>query len=57
MIDLDQDLDEARAILEGRTLRLPEVRHLKALQNHFDDTLIQLALKAARLHDMIMEAE
>lgn len=54
MIDLERDLEEAKDILEGRTRLLPEVRHLKALQNHHDDTLIFLALKTARLHDEIM---
>ncbi len=54
MIDLDKDLEEARAILEGRSLMLPELRHLKALQLHHEDSLIVLALKAARFHDEIM---
>jgi len=57
MIDLERDLIEAREIFEGRTLMIPEIRHLKAMQNHFDDSLIVLALKAARLHDDIMAAD
>ena len=57
MIDLDQDLSEARAIIEGRTMLLPELRHLRALQNHHDDTLIQIALKVAALHDVVMSTQ
>ena len=57
MTDLDTDLAEARAILEGRTARLPEVRHLRAMQIHHEDTLIVLAMKAAKLHDEIMGTE
>jgi hypothetical protein len=54
-IDLDRDLDEARAILEGRTAMLPELRHLRALQVHHEDSLIVIALKIAKLHDDVME--
>ena len=57
MIDLERDLIEAREILEGRTLMQPTIGHLRALQNYHDDSLIVLALKAARLHDDIMGAE
>lgn len=54
MIDLERDLEEAKEILEGRSMKQPTIAHLKALQNHHDDTLIFLALKTARLHDEIM---
>ena len=54
MIDLDRDLEEARAILEGRSMMQPTVAHLRALQVHFEDTLIVLAMKAAKFHDDIM---
>lgn len=57
MIDLELDLSEARDILEGRSMKQPTIAHLKALQNHHDDSLIFLALKAARLHDEIMASD
>lgn len=57
MVDLDKDLEEARAILEGRTMMMPELRHLKALQIHHEDSLIVLAMKAAKFHDEIMETK
>ena len=57
MTDLAHDLAEARAILEGRSLMLCELRHLRALQMHHDDTLIQIALKVAALHDVVMSTQ
>lgn len=56
-INLDKDLAEAKDILEGRTLKQPTVAHLRAMQNHHDDSLIVLALEAAKLHDKIMASE
>ena len=55
MIDLDRDLTEARDILEGNTMMIPTLRHLRALQLHHEDSIIQLAMKLARLHDEVME--
>lgn len=55
MIDLDRDLEEARAILEGRSMLLCEVRHLRALQRAHEDAIIQIAMKLARMHDEVME--
>ena len=57
MIDLDKDLAEAKEILFGATMLIPERRHLIALQNHFDDSLIVLAMETAKLHDRIMATE
>jgi hypothetical protein len=57
MIDLDKDLIEARAIMEGRSMMQPTVAHLRALQIHHEDSLIVLAMKAAKFHDEIMAAE
>lgn len=55
MIDLDKDLSEARDILEGRTLMLVELRHLRALQLYHEDAIIQIAMKLAKVHDWVME--
>jgi hypothetical protein len=57
MIDLNQDLLDARAILEGRTLMQPTVAHLRALQVHHEDSQIVIALLLAKLHDQVMEME
>ncbi len=57
MIELDQDLVEARAILEGRTLLQPTVAHLRALQVHHEDSLIVVALLMAKLHDQVLNME
>lgn len=57
MIDLEKDLLEARAILAGESLLLPEVRHLRAVWIHHEDTLIQAAMKVARVHDEIIGLE
>lgn len=54
MIDLDKDLAEARDILEARSLMLPELRHLKALQLHHEDSLIAIAMKLSRLHGEVL---
>jgi hypothetical protein len=55
MIDLNQDLLDARAILEGRTLLQPTVAHLRALQVHHEDSQIVIAMLLAKLHDQVME--
>jgi hypothetical protein len=55
MIDVNKDLLDARAILEGRTLLQPTVAHLRALQIAHEDAIIQIALKLANLHDTVME--
>ena len=55
MVDLEKDLEEARDILEGRTLKQPTLAHLKAMQCHHEDTLIQISMKLAQTHDWVME--
>lgn len=55
MIEVDKNLMEARDILEGKTALLPEVRHLRALQVHHEDSQIVIALLLAKLHDQVME--
>lgn len=57
MINLEQDLREARAILEGKSLMLVELRHLRAVWLHHEDSIIQAALKTARTHDEILAIE
>lgn len=57
MIDLEQDLREARAILEGKSLMLVELRHLRAVWIHHEDCLIQAAMKNARVQDEILALE
>lgn len=56
-INLEQDLVEARAILEGKSLMLVELRHLRAVWIHHEDCLIQAAMKNARVHDEILALE
>jgi len=44
-LDLSDDrnyFEEAQAILECRTRRLPEVRHLEALHEHYQSEIIKL---------------
>lgn len=53
MIQLEKDLVEAREILEGVTAMLPEIRHLRALQIHHEDSLINVANKLGQLHEDI----
>lgn len=53
-IDLEKDLVEARAILDGESLMLVELRHLRAVWVHHEDSIIQAALKTARTHDEIL---
>lgn len=50
-------LDEARQILAGTSLVLPETRHLEALAEHHECVLIQLAKKIMRLHDDVMNSD
>lgn len=54
MIDLEQDLQDARDILEGRSMKQPTLAMLRALQIHHEDTLIVIALKVAKMHDDVM---
>ena len=54
MIDVEKDLAEAREILEGRTMKQPTLAHLRALQLHHEDLIIQIAMKLARVHDEVM---
>lgn len=55
MIDLDRDLQEARDILEGRSMKQATIAHLRAMQRHHEDIIIQMAMKIARLHDEVFE--
>jgi len=55
MIQLEKDLEEARAILDGNTMLLCEVRHLRALQIHHEDSLINIANKLGLLHEYIFD--
>jgi len=55
MTDLAQDYADAKAILEGRSGMLPTLAHLRSLQLHHEDVLIQIALKIGRLHDEVMD--
>ena len=37
-----QDYVEARAILGGTSLMLPELRHLEALEEHYQSSIIKI---------------
>ena len=50
-------LDEARQVLAGQTLRLPEKRHLEALVEHHECVLIRLANKVMALHNDVMNSD
>ena len=51
------DLDEARQILAGTSLLLPETRHLEALAEHHECVLIQLANKVMGLHTDVLNSD
>jgi hypothetical protein len=57
MIQLDKDLAEAREILEGRSLLLPTVAHLRAMQIYHEDSIIGIANKLGLLHEAVMGIE
>ena len=54
--DERHDLDEARQILAGTALILPETRHLEALAEHHECVLIQLANQVMGLHHAVMNS-
>jgi hypothetical protein len=57
MIQLEKDLEEARLLLDGSTSLLCELRHLRALQLHHEDSIIGIANKLGLLHEAVMGIE
>jgi hypothetical protein len=55
MTDLAQDYADAKAILEGRSGMQPTMAHLRAMQNHHDDVLMQICMKLGKLHEEVMD--
>lgn len=55
MADLGQDYLEALSIIQGTSMMLPEVRHLKALDSYREDQLVKISLKVLKLHGEIMD--